>query len=42
MEGMEMADREAFDSYVRERWDPLLRTAALLTGDVAAAEDLVQ
>ena len=37
-----MADREAFDAYVRERWDPLLRTAALLTGDAAAAEDLVQ
>jgi len=37
-----MADREAFDSYVRERWDPLLRTAALLTGDATAAEDLVQ
>ena len=37
-----MADREAFDAYVRDRWDPLLRTAALLTGDAAAAEDLVQ
>ncbi len=37
-----MADRQAFDSYVRERWDPLLRTAALLTGDASAAEDLVQ
>ena len=37
-----MADRQAFDAYVRERWDPLLRTAALLTGDAAAAEDLVQ
>lgn len=37
-----MADREAFDAYVRERWDPLLRTAALLTGDAHAAEDLVQ
>ena len=37
-----MADREAFDAYVRHRWDPLLRTAALLTGDAAAAEDLVQ
>ena len=22
-----MADREAFDAYVRERWAPLLRTA---------------
>ena len=37
-----MADREAFDSYVRDRWEPLLRTAALLTCDAAAAEDLVQ
>ena len=37
-----MADRQAFDAYVRERWDPLLRTAALLTGDAAAAEDLLQ
>jgi RNA polymerase sigma-70 factor (sigma-E family) len=37
-----MADREAFDAYVRDRWDPLLRTAALLTGDAHAAEDLVQ
>lgn len=37
-----MADREAFDAYVRERWDPLLRTAVLLTGDAHAAEDLVQ
>jgi RNA polymerase sigma-70 factor (sigma-E family) len=37
-----MADREAFTAYVRERWDPLLRTAALLTGDAASAEDLVQ
>lgn len=37
-----MADREAFDEYVRERWEPLLRTAVLLTGDAHAAEDLVQ
>lgn len=37
-----MADREAFDAYVRDRWQPLLRTAALLTGDSHAAEDLVQ
>jgi RNA polymerase sigma-70 factor (sigma-E family) len=37
-----MADREAFDAYVRERWVPLLRTAMLLTGDRHAAEDLVQ
>ena len=37
-----MADREAFETYVRERWVPLLRTATLLTGDRHAAEDLVQ
>ena len=37
-----MADREAFDAYVRDRWVPLVRTAALLTGDAHAAEDLVQ
>ena len=37
-----MADRQAFDAYVRERWVPLLRTATLLTGDRHAAEDLVQ
>ena len=37
-----MADREAFDAYVRERWVPLLRTAMLLTGDRHSAEDLVQ
>ena len=37
-----MADREAFDAYVRERWVPLLRTATLLTGDRHDAEDLVQ
>lgn len=37
-----MADREAFEAYVRERWESLLRTAALLTGDATSAEDLVQ
>ena len=37
-----MAEREAFDAYVRERWLPLLRTATLLTGDRHSAEDLVQ
>jgi RNA polymerase sigma-70 factor (sigma-E family) len=37
-----MADREAFDAYVRERWVPLLRTATLPTGDRHSAEDLVQ
>ena len=33
-----MAERVDFDAYVRERWDPLLRTAALLTGDAHAAD----
>ncbi|MEO6790174.1 MAG: SigE family RNA polymerase sigma factor [Ornithinibacter sp.] len=37
-----MADRELFETYVRERWVPLLRTAMLLTGDRHVAEDLVQ
>ncbi len=37
-----MADKEAFDTYVRDRWLPLLRTAMLLTGDRQSAEDLVQ
>lgn len=37
-----MADREAFDAYVRDRWLPLVRTAVLLTGDAHAAEDLAQ
>ena len=37
-----MADRQAFEAYVRERWEPLLRTAALLTGDASSAEDLLQ
>jgi RNA polymerase sigma-70 factor (sigma-E family) len=37
-----MADRSEFDAYVQQRWEPLLRTAVLLTGDVHAAEDLVQ
>jgi len=32
----------SFDAYVRARWNPLLRTAILLTGDPASAEDLVQ
>ncbi|NHA69373.1 SigE family RNA polymerase sigma factor [Phycicoccus flavus] len=37
-----MADRSGFDDYVRERWQPLVRTAALLTGDRHSAEDLAQ
>lgn len=31
-----------FDACVRARWAVLVRTAALLTGDVSSAEDLVQ
>jgi RNA polymerase sigma-70 factor (sigma-E family) len=37
-----VADRQAFEAYVRDQWDPLLRTASLLTGDASSAEDLVQ
>ena len=37
-----MADRAAFDAYVRDRWLPLVRTASLLTGDRHSAEDLAQ
>lgn len=39
---MVVAERAAFDDYVRERWTPLVRTALLLTGDRHAAEDLAQ
>jgi RNA polymerase sigma-70 factor (sigma-E family) len=37
-----VADRYQFDEYVRTRWVPLVRTAALLTGDRHSAEDLAQ
>lgn len=37
-----MADRDAFDAYVRDRWGSLVRTAVLLTGDAHSAEDLAQ
>ena len=37
-----MADRQEFEAYVQQRWEPLLRTAVLLTGDAHSAEDLVQ
>lgn len=37
-----MDAREDFEAFARARWLPLLRTATLLTGDVHAAEDLVQ
>lgn len=39
---MERADREAFDALVDARTTSLLRTAYLLTGDWALAEDLLQ
>lgn len=32
----------SFEEYARARWSALVRTAHLLTGDVAAAEDLAQ
>ena len=41
-EGDGMDPREDFEAFARARWLPLLRTATLLTGDVHAAEDLVQ
>jgi len=37
-----MIDRESFTQWARERQQPLLRTATLLTGDHHRAEDLVQ
>src|SRR5947209_7434833 len=37
----DVAEQE-FESYVAARWRPLLRSAWLLTGNWAAAEDLVQ
>jgi RNA polymerase sigma-70 factor (sigma-E family) len=36
------ADNEAFDGFVAARWNALVRTASLLTGDQQLAEDLVQ
>src|SRR3954469_4003767 len=37
-----MADRSEFDDFVASRSQSLLRTAYLLTGDHALAEDLLQ
>ena len=37
-----MADRSGFDEFVATRSQALLRTAYLLTGDRALAEDLLQ
>lgn len=39
---MKAADNEAFDGFVAARWNALVRTAFLLTGDQQLAEDLVQ
>jgi RNA polymerase sigma-70 factor (sigma-E family) len=39
---MSMADRSGFDEFVAHRSPALLRTAYLLTGDHALAEDLLQ
>jgi RNA polymerase sigma-70 factor (sigma-E family) len=36
------APRQEFERFVRDRTGPLLRTAYLLAGDLAEAEDLVQ
>ncbi|NMO53377.1 SigE family RNA polymerase sigma factor [Actinoplanes sp. TBRC 11911] len=35
-------DDDGFRAFVRQQWDPLTRTAYLLTGDHSYAEDLVQ
>ena len=37
-----VADEREFEAYVARRWRPLLRAGWLLTGNWAAAEDLVQ
>ncbi len=39
---MDTTDRQAFDALVEARATSLLRTAYLLTGDWATAEDLLQ
>ena len=40
--GVDAATEEDFARFVRTRWDSLVRTAYLLTGDRGRAEDLVQ
>ena len=39
---MKAAENEAFDGFVAARWNALVRTAFLLTGEQQLAEDLVQ
>ena len=39
---MDLSEREEFRAYVAARGAALLRTAVLITGDRALAEDLVQ
>jgi RNA polymerase sigma-70 factor (sigma-E family) len=40
--GGHVAQRDEFETFVRERWPSLVRSAILLTGDRDSAEDLVQ
>jgi RNA polymerase sigma-70 factor (sigma-E family) len=40
--GGPVAQRDEFETFVRERWPSLVRSAILLTGDRDSAEDLVQ
>jgi RNA polymerase sigma-70 factor (sigma-E family) len=40
--GRHKALQREFDSFAAQMWDPLLRTAHLMTGDARDAEDLVQ
>ena len=37
-----VAAPESFEALYRERWDPMVRLAYLLTGSQAIAEELVQ
>ena len=41
-DGEGVAEREDFDAFVAARWTSLLRTAYLLVGEHALAEDLAQ
>ena len=42
MMAAEVAVEDAFEALYRERWDPMVRLAYLLTGNQAIAEELVQ
>ena len=42
MMAAEVAVEDAFEALYRERWDPMVRLAYLLTGNRAIAEELVQ